>query len=109
MKDYFYFLFKIVLAAAASRGSMTDYLKIFHWRLRRQTFTVFLTFETKPPAGQAHGGSIRDYFLFSICGVMDRLSPQRYTNNLFKISANRSISPAACTKVGGGPNSFYLE
>ena len=65
MTDYFYFLFKILLAASASRGSMR-LLKIFLWRLRRHMFAVFLMFQTKPSAGRAHGGSMTDYFLFSI-------------------------------------------
>ena len=63
MTDYFYFLLKILLTVAASRGSMR-LLEVFLRRLRRQMFAVFLMFQTKPPAGRVHGGSMTDYFYF---------------------------------------------
>ena len=33
---------------------------------------------------------MRDYFLFSIFRVTNRLSPRRYTNNLFKVRPRNS-------------------
>ena len=49
---------------------------------------------------------MRDYFLFSIFRVTNRLSPRRYTNNLFKVRPRNS---KALKKIFSAPSAQKVK